>query len=261
MKQVVKYLLAFVVGVGAGVIATRNKKQSPKGLDLNEPQDLMTLRALYVIAHDIVHADGREEKRELEMLVDLVRRMLGKPDMDADHIQREYHRHSGMKMEKEDFLELSEDYRKSLFACVLQIVFSGRKFVDKEMKNKLREIAIKLGLLEKEIGARLANIENIEDVGKMIQLLPEPDMYQLACGRLKVASDATREQCIEARFREIKVVLKVEASATDEQCADAYNRLTPYEKAEADSRIREIDEAFSFLTSRIIEEREKGSQE
>ncbi|MBF2735635.1 MAG: TerB family tellurite resistance protein [Betaproteobacteria bacterium AqS2] len=249
-----KSLVIFAVGAGAGAgaaafyLSAKNKKQLREVLDLEDPQDTTALRALYVIAHEMVHADGVEEVRELRMLVDLVRKFLNRPGMGKEQILREYRQYRGVKMADEEFLALSQAYRSRLFICALHIAFSDEKFPDEEMQV-LRDIAERLGLLEKETTEKLEHIANIEDVREMISRLPQLDIRQWACEVLQVPLNVTPGECGEARRRVIRVVLNIDINATEEQCQEAYIRLEAEAREEVNDRIDEIDEAFSLLTS------------
>ncbi|MBF2735634.1 MAG: hypothetical protein ISN26_06125, partial [Betaproteobacteria bacterium AqS2] len=59
-------------------------------MDANTHEGAMALRALYIIAHDIIHADGVEEQSELRMVVRLVRQALGNPEFSHTFIIQQY---------------------------------------------------------------------------------------------------------------------------------------------------------------------------
>ncbi|MBF2734697.1 MAG: TerB family tellurite resistance protein, partial [Betaproteobacteria bacterium AqS2] len=93
-------------------------------IDVNEQEGATTLRALYVIAHDIAHADGDEGDRERQMVVRMVRQLLGRPDLDEAFILREYREHSKKPLSDAELRGLSLRYRRTLFHCALYIALS-----------------------------------------------------------------------------------------------------------------------------------------
>ena len=103
--------------------------------DVNEKEGALALRALYVIAHDIMQADGRAEEAELLMMVKMVRRVLGDPHLDANFIIKEYMRHAGMPLQPHELGNLSMRYRQTLFAIALNIATSDMQITPSEIEQ------------------------------------------------------------------------------------------------------------------------------
>ncbi len=103
--------------------------------DVNEKEGALALRALYVIAHDIIHADGRAEEAELRMMVKMVRRVLGDPHLDANFIIQEYQKHAGQPLQPHEFGSLSMRYRQTLFAVAMNIAISDMQITSGEIEQ------------------------------------------------------------------------------------------------------------------------------
>lgn len=96
-------------------------------MDANTYEGALALRALYIIAHDIAHADGVEEERELRMVVKLVRQALGNHEFDATFIMQQYREHANRPLRPEELGKIGADYRAALLICAGRIAASDDK--------------------------------------------------------------------------------------------------------------------------------------
>ncbi len=118
-------------------------------LDTNKHEGALALRALYIIAHAIVHADGIEEDREVRTVVELVREALGTPDFNEAFIIRQYREHADLQLELAEVQRLSEGYRRALMVCAMRIAHSDLRLTIDE-QDKLHQVAGLLGLQEED---------------------------------------------------------------------------------------------------------------
>lgn len=113
--------------------------------DVNKKEGALALRALYVIAHDIIQADGRVEDAELLMMVKMVRRVLGDPHLDDKFIIQEYIKHASLPLQPHELGSLSMRYRQTLFAVAMNIATSDMQITSGEIEQ-LRIIAAHLDM-------------------------------------------------------------------------------------------------------------------
>ena len=197
----------------------------------NDYKSAIALRAVYVVAKEVAHADGKEDEEELAMVIQMVRKLLGKPNLDAKFIIDQYYQQSNTPLTHDEISKLSIRYRQIVFMCAINVAISDHKVTSKEI-------------------AKLRNI------GKRLEI-PQSVVEQLL-NQLGLGSSQHRDfqgESINAREFAYKV-LELEDGASQKEIKKAYRRLAmknhpdrvPKEmKKEATERFKEIGDAYKIL--------------
>ncbi len=192
-------------------------------------------RVMFLVCHDVAHADGEENRHELDMVVKFVRMVMGDQNMSRDRIIEQYRAHAGMTWSSADVRMLSAKYRQILFVGAVSVAASDA-VISKEERKVLWDIGGKLNLPDFYIEQLLEEVEKD---------LP---------GR----GSARRSGMSATDFAYQTLGLKPGASAAEVK--KAYRKLAMQHhpdrapeggKKEAEEKFKEIGDAYKILRERV----------
>lgn len=163
-----------------------------KAINAHTDEGYLMLQALYMVAYEIIHADGIEEERELYDLIALIRRILGSPDFSKDVIIWQFKESANSELPAELLADLSIEYRETLIRCAFCIACSDERFKKEEMVsiNKLANtLSMPKGWDEQSILDAEGNIV-VSSIGESI--------IDWACAKLKVEANADEDMIMNA---------------------------------------------------------------
>lgn len=203
--------------------------------DVNDEEGALALRALYAIAHDIIHADGRAEEAELRMMVKMVRRVLGDPHLDANFIIQEYQKHASRPLQPQELGSLSMHYRQTLFAVAMNIAISDMQITSGEIEE-LKTIAWHLDMPPdqmEELFRRLGGGWDGSSAGPGYDMPSSSNMRDWAYQELELQPGASQRD-IKRAYKKMGMKHHPDRASADK-------------KDEATEKFKQIQEAYSIL--------------
>ncbi len=202
-----------------------------------DPKDAArVLRAIYIVAAKVAHADGEETQHELDMVVRMVRMVMGNNNISAESIIEQYRMHSHQNLTREEVQSLSMQFRHIVFSCAFNVAISDNKVSEAELKT-LRQIGGTLEIPSHVIDEFLSRLGAAASAGSRTFQGRTTSAVDFAYKVLELEKGATPKQ-IKRRYRELAI-----KSHPD--------RFPDGEKAAATERFKEIGDAYRILQSKI----------
>ena len=234
LTQLIIILLIYFVVIRPIVRSLRTGSRYGSSNAQNDPYTEATfLRVIFIVASKVAHADGTDHPHERQMVVEMVRKVFGNPNLDAETILRQYEEHKNMELHHNDVSVLSLRYRQIVFNCAINVAISDHVVTEGELRA-------------------------LEGIGKALEL-PQlvidtilNELRQVTGGQ---GQRSYKDQEISATDFAYKT-LGLKKGASQSEIKKAYRRLAmkhhpdraaKNDKAVAEEKFKEIGDAYKIL--------------